>query len=303
MRKCHNRISADTTYQAYGCQAYSKAVRGIDVIIFADMMKIRRLFLSFVIITLISSLLAVSMLLNTPASAQVLYFTPTADASGAIYYIVKSGETCDSIALANNIPLDTLRTLNRLTFDQCRFLQEGQKLLLGTVPTAVITPGPSPTPTSILPTPEPVRGTGTICIYLYEDVNGNAMAEDEEVTDTGLAGGQVSVSHNGGEYSNIGSTLGNGEALCFEDIPEGEYAISIAIPDGYNPTSSQNVTVQLKAGDTSHINFSAQVSGRMQTQQEEQAESGSILIAIFGGLIILAGIGIGIYARTIMRNR
>jgi len=266
-------------------------------------MRVRRILFTGLVITVLGALLVISAMLSAPANAQVLYFTPTADASGAIYYIVKSSETCDGIALTNNIPVDTLRTLNGLTFDQCRFLQVGQKLLLGTVPTAVITPGPSPTPTSILPTPEPVKGTGTICIFLYDDVNGNAMAEDEEVEGTGLAGGQVSVSHQGGEYSNIATTLGNGEAVCFEDIPEGRYAISIAIPDGYNPTSNQNVTVQLKAGDTSHINFSAQVSGQTRAQQEERAESGSVLIAVFGGLIILAGIGIGLYARYILRNR
>lgn len=266
-------------------------------------MKSRGFFIPFFLVLLTGALLISSVLLSAPASAQVLYFTPTADANGAIYYIVKSGETCDGIALTNNIPVDTLRTLNGLDFDKCRFLQVGQKLLLGTVPTAVITPGPSPTPTSILPTPEPVKGTGTICIYLYDDVNGNAMAEEEEVTDTGLAGGQVSINHQQGGYSNVGATLGTGESLCFEDIPEGRYAISMAIPDGYNPTSSQNITVELKAGDTSHVNFSAQVSGRTQAQQEESAESGSILIAIFGGLIIVAGVGIGLYARYILRNR
>jgi hypothetical protein len=277
---------------------------GIDVIIFSvKLMKGRYYFLVILLIAVLSALLMISSLNRSPASAQVLYFTPTADASGAIYYIVKSGETCDGIALTNNIPVDTLRSLNGLTFDQCRFLQVGQKLLLGTVPTAVITAGPSPTPTSNLPTPEPVRGTGTICVYLYDDVNGNAMAEDAEVEGIGLAGGQVSVNHQGGEYSNIGTTLGNGEPVCFEDIPEGRYTISIAIPEGYNPTSSQNVNVELKAGDTSHINFSAQASGHTQAQQEERTQSGSILIAVFGGIIILAGVGIGIYARYILRNR
>lgn len=275
----------------------------IDVIILpVNPMFNRRSFFWLLLGFSLSILLISSVLLSAPASAQVLYFTPTADASGAIYYTVKQGETCDSIALANNIPVDTLRTLNGLDFDKCRFLQVGQKLLLGTVPTAVITPGPSPTPTSILPTPEPVKGFGTICIYLYDDVNGNAMAEEEEVTDTGLAGGQVSITHQGGDYSNTGTTLGTGAALCFADIPEGQYSISIAIPTGYNPTSSQNVSVLLKAGDTSHINFSAQVSGRIQAEQEENAQSGSILIAVIGGLIILAGVGIGIYARYIMRH-
>ena len=266
-------------------------------------MKLKVFIIPLLMVVLAGALLISSVLLSAPASAQVLYFTPTADANGAIYYIVRSGETCDGIALTNNIPVDTLRTLNGLDFDKCRFLQVGQKLLLGTVPTAVITPGPSPTPTSILPTPEPVKGTGTICIYLYDDVNGNAMAEEEEVTDTGLAGGQVSITHQKGDYSNVGTTLGTGESLCFEDIPEGRYAISMAIPDGYNPTSSQNITVDLKAGDTSHVNFSAQVSGRTQEQREDSAASGSILIAIFGGLIILAGVGIGLYARYIHRNR
>lgn len=266
-------------------------------------MKLKNFFIIFFLVLSACALMISSVLLSTPASAQVLYFTPTADASGAIYYIVRSGETCDGIALTNNIPVDTLRTLNGLDFDKCRFLQVGQKLLLGTVPTAVITPGPSPTPTSILPTPEPVKGLGTICIYLYDDVNGNAMAEEEEVTDTGLAGGQVSITHQQGDYSNVGTTLGNGESLCYEEIPEGRYAISMAIPTGYNPTSSQNITVELKAGDTSHINFSAQVSGRTQAQQEESAESGSTLIAVFGGLIILAGVGIALYARYILRTR
>jgi len=247
-------------------------------------------------------LLLSSALFSTPAAAQVLYFTPTADASGAIYYVVKQGDTCDSIALVNNIPVDTLRNQNALDFDQCRFLQIGQKLLLGTVPTAVITPGPSPTPTSILPTPEPIKGFGVICIYLYNDINGNAMAEEVETLDTGIAGGQVSITHQRGEYSNVGTTLSTGEALCFNDIPEGEYSISIAIPEGYNPTSSQNVNVLLKAGDTSTINFSAQVSGSAGSPGESGEEGGSVLIAVIGGLILLAGVGVGLYARYILRK-
>ena len=262
-----------------------------------------RSILSFLCILLTAAVLGISSaLLSTPAMAQVLYFTPTAEASGAIYYIVKQGDTCDSIALVNNIPVDTLRNQNALDFDQCRFLQIGQKLLLGTVPTAVITPGPSPTPTSILPTPEAVKGFGAICIYLYNDINGNAMAEEEETLNTGIAGGRVSITHRGGEYSNVGTTLSTGEALCFNDIPEGEYFISIAIPEGYNPTSSQNVNVLLKAGDTSTINFSAQVSGLADAPQVNGEARGSVLLAVIGGLILLAGVGVGLYARYILRK-
>ncbi|HNR02003.1 MAG TPA: LysM peptidoglycan-binding domain-containing protein [Anaerolineaceae bacterium] len=265
-------------------------------------MRSRRVITSLFLLLAAAVLLLSSALFSTPAAAQVLYFTPTADASGAIYYVVKQGDTCDSIALVNNIPVDTLRNQNALDFDQCRFLQIGQKLLLGTVPTAVITPGPSPTPTSILPTPEPIKGFGVICIYLYNDINGNAMAEEVETLDTGIAGGQVSITHQRGEYSNVGTTLSTGEALCFNDIPEGEYSISIAIPEGYNPTSSQNVNVLLKAGDTSTINFSAQVSGSAGSPGESGEEGGSVLIAVIGGLILLAGVGVGLYARYILRK-
>lgn len=263
----------------------------------------RRTVFSVITLTLAALvLIGVSFLFSTPASAQILYFTPTADASGAIYYIVKEGDTCDSIYLANNIPVEKLRELNKLDFDQCRFLQVGQKLLLGTIPTPVVTPGPSPTPTSFLPTPEPVKGFGTICVYLYDDVNGNAMAEPAEVTDTGIGGGEVSISNQDGTYSNIATTLSDGNPVCFEDIPEGNYTVSIAIPDGYNPTSAQNMTVFLKAGDTSHINFSAQVSGHIFPGSENN-EGGSVFLAVIGGIILLAGVGVGIYARHVFKSK
>lgn len=254
------------------------------------------------IVLAVFGLLVSSFPFSNQANAQLLYFTPTADASGAIYYVVREGDTCDSISLVNNIPVETLRTLNGLTFDQCRFLQVGSRLLLGTVPTAVITPGPSPTPTSNLPTPEPVRGFGTICIFLYNDVNGNAMAEEEEVLNTGIGGGQVSLTQLGGEYANTGTTLNNGLALCFNDIPEGDYSISIAIPDGYNPTSSQTTNVQLKAGDTSTINFSAQVSGSANEGNQADDSGSSLLLGAIGLLILLAGVGVGLYARYILRK-
>lgn len=247
-------------------------------------------------------LLGMSFLLSSPASAQVLYFTPTADSSGAIYYVIKEGDSCDSISLINNIPVEKLRELNGLDFDKCRFLQVGQKLLLGTIPTAVITPGPSPTPTSILPTPEPMQGFGSICVFLYDDVNGNAMAEPDEITETGIGGGEVSISHEEGKYSNVATTLSDGNPICFENIPEGDYSITIAIPDGYNPTSAQNLRVNLKAGDTSHINFSAQVSGRALNNPQEDSGS-SVFLAIVGGLILLVGIGVGIYARFVFKAK
>jgi len=274
-----------------------------DVIILNKMTPKRKpIFPAILLALAVAALLIASGIFSTTASAQILYYTPTADSSGAIYYVVKQGDTCDSIALVNNVDVETLRTLNGLDFDKCRFLQLGQKLLLGTVPTPQVTAGPSPTPTSILPTPEPVQGYGSICIYLYDDANGNAMAEEEEITNTGIGGGEISITQMEGKYSNTGTTLSDGNSVCFEDIPEGEYSISIAIPDGYNATSAQNVSVALKAGDTSHINFSAQASGHMINVQQDD-EGGSVFLAVIGGIILLVGVGVGIYARYIIKSR
>jgi LysM repeat protein len=249
------------------------------------------------------ALLAYSVFNSPSASAQIYYLTPTAEANGAIYYTVKQNDTCDTIALLNNIPVETLRNLNNLGLDQCRFLQIGQKLLLGTVPTQVITPGPSPTPTSNVPTPQPEQSYGTICVYLYDDVNGNAMAEPSETTNTGLLGGKVSIVNQEGLYTNVGTTLNTGEATCFSEIPTGMYTISMAIPDGFNPTSAQNYTIELKAGDTSTINFSAQLSARSSGHSSTAGSGKSVLLAVVGGIILLAGVGIGLYARYILKAR
>lgn len=264
-------------------------------------MKFKTTLFSLVVLLTATTLFAVSPLFFSTASAQVYYYTPTAEANGNVYYIVKSGDTCDTISLLNNVPLETLRTLNQLDLDKCRFLQIGQKLLLTTVPTPIITVGPSPTPTSMLPTPEPVKGFGTICVYLYNDVNGNAMAEPDEVTNTGLTGGAVSVASVAGDFNKTGTTIGTGEPVCFKDAPEGDYNITIAIPDGYNATSAQSRTIQLKRGDTSTVNFSAQASSSLITSDGTQG-SGSVLLAVIGVFFILGAVGLGFYVRYFMRK-
>lgn len=239
-------------------------------------------------------------LLAVPVNAQVFFYTPTASANGNIYYTVRENENCESIAYLTQVDVNTIRTLNDLDLDECRFLQVGQQLLLGTVPTPAVTTGPSPTPTTNLPTQEIPKGTGIICVYLYNDINGNAMAETEEITDTGLAGGEVSVTNPAGDFSRIGTTLATGESICFEDAPEGEYTISVAIPDGYNPTSDQNYTINLKAGDTSTVNFSAQASSSLPNLTKEG--NSSVFLAVIGGLVLLAGIGIGVYAKLMHKK-
>lgn len=244
------------------------------------------------------TLLALLPQFASPVQAQVFYYTPTPDSAGNINYVVKEGDTCDSIALLNNISVDTLRSLNQLTVDDCRFLTLGKKLILGTVPTPVITAGPSPTPTNAIPTPQPAAGTGTLCIYLFNDTNGNGMVDDGEGP---IADGQISINSAATNTSLTGTTLGTGDAVCFADIPESDYNISMAIPEGYNATSSQNTTVNLKAGDTATVNFSAQPSSRLGTG-ELSSGSKSVLLAVIGGLVLVAGIGLGFYVNLLTRR-
>ena len=263
------------------------------------MQKTIRVLLSSLVVLGFAVLLA-TPLLATPVNAQIFFFTATAAENGNIYYVVRQNDSCESISAMTGVDIDFLREMNDLDLDACRFLQVGQLLLIGTVPTAVVTAGPSPTPTSNLPTPMPLKGTGTICIYLYNDINGNALAETDEITNTGLAGGEVSVNNVEGDFAKIGTTLGDGNPICFEEAPEGNYNISIAIPDGYNATASQNYQLSLKAGDTATVNFSAQASSSL--SPVDDPERSSLFLAVVGGVIILLGIGLGFYVRFLRRK-
>lgn len=261
-------------------------------------MKTKNFFFILTFVLLVAGLLVLQPLFSAPVHAQVYIYTPTAEENGNIYYVVKSGDTCESIALLNNISLDNLRSLNQLNLDDCNTLTIGRKLLLGTVPTAVITAGPSPTPTSLLPTPMPVIGKGTICVYLFNDTNGNAMVDGDEAA---LAGGEVSVSSQDGKFAQTAATTGDGNAVCFKEIDAGKYTISVAIPEGYNSTTEQNYTDELKSGDTSTVNFGAQESSLINVSGG--GSGGSILLAVLGGLILVAGVGVGLYTYTFMRHK
>jgi LysM repeat protein len=244
-------------------------------------------------------LMIVQPMLANPANAQDYIYTPTAESNGNIYYVVKTGDTCQSISLINNVSIDQLRAYNNLNLNDCDKITIGKKLLIGIVPTVAATAGPSATPTSSLPTPMPVKGMGTICVYLFTDKNGNAIAETGE---SSLAGGEISVASTAGDYSKTGSSTGDDLPVCFSNITEGTYTISVAIPEGYNATTSQNYTVKLKAGDTSTIDFGAQPSSSL-TINTSSSNGTSILLAIVGGLILIAGVGIGLYAYFIIQKK
>ncbi len=224
---------------------------------------------------------------------QVVYQTPTALPDGRIFYTIKPGDTCLSISLLTGVSLDQLRKLNNLDL-ACVIPGPGEKLLIAvtTPATATATAGPSPTPAGTqLPTATPFHGNGEVCVAVFEDINGDAVRQDSEVL---IPNAAVSLTSTLGNVSKTGTTANTTDALCFADIPEGQYNISVAIPEGYNPTTVMNYALQLAAGDLANLDFGAQLSTK--AQPLPPAEGGhSPLLGLIGGALLVIGAGMGIY--------
>lgn len=250
------------------------------------------LFLTFLLAIglLMAVIVPVSNSALAAAEPQSIVFTPTPGADGRILYIVQAQDTCMTIALRYlNGDVDKLRELNNLDTD-CVIIPN-QELLLGTHLEPTSTPGPSPTPTQPPPTATPFAGNGEICIMLYDDVNGNAMLEPGEAP---IAEGAISIMDVKGEITRNGKTASQPDPVCFSDLPEKEYNISVGPPEGYNATTAMNYTLTLKAGDKSIMNFGAQLSSV--AAPVPVSEGGrSPLLAIAGLLLLLAGVLTGVY--------
>ncbi len=253
----------------------------------------RTSFLTLGLILLAGLLLQLARPVSASQPPQAMYYTPTPRPDGRIIYIVKQNDTCISISLLNLISEQKLRELNNIKGENC-LIRVGQELLLGLSGPAVSpTPGPSPTATVALPTPTPLPGKGKICLLMFEDINGNGFPEE---TETALPGGAISVTHKQGKFSNTVNTTENDLVTppCFEDIPEGEYTISAAVPQGYNPTTGTSYTLKLRSGDISTLDFGAQASAK-NPPAGTSGEQTSPLLGILGGLLLLAGIGAGLF--------
>lgn len=248
------------------------------------------------IVFLFSAVVILGMMifsLNRPSivSGQAALPTPTALPDGRIIYIAQPGDSWWIISVKTGVTEQQLYLLNNAKPDDP--LLEGQKILLGNVtpnpPTATLNPNITPTPTPLTPTPLP--GNGIVCVVLYEDVNGNSTRED---TETPIADGAISLTAASGKPSLTGKTTNGTTPFCFNDVPEGQYSISVAVPEGYNPTTSMNCTLPLKAGDNSTLDFGAQLSSKAQPQSPSQGGRSPVL-GIVGGVLIIGALGLGIY--------
>ncbi|MEW6241226.1 MAG: LysM peptidoglycan-binding domain-containing protein [Chloroflexota bacterium] len=239
----------------------------------------------------------------SPAPQVVQYATPTPGPDGRIIYIIQPGDTCISISLKTGVPIDVLRGQNPTLDENCNLIA-GQELLLGLGGPAVATPtaGPSPTPTPILPTPTPFAGTTELCVMLFNDINGDALRQEGEL---GIAGGAVSVTNVNGNYSKTQNTVSEIDPdtlepvrTCFDDLTEGEYNISMAIPDNYNPTMTLAYTLKVRAGDRASVDFGAQASATGGGASSQTGGEGgrSPLMGILGAIFLLGGGALGWYA-------
>lgn len=264
-------------------------------------MNLKRLFVVFLLL-LPLLLFGIMIPAQASSSVQAQFPSPTPGPDGRILYIVQAGDSCFRIEALYSITVDQLRGLNPQLDENCT-LVVGDELMLGIGGPAALSPTPGASPTLSPPTvtPTPPTGTTEICVLLYEDHNGDALRQETEL---GIADGVVSVSNTAGTFSDTKTTVSainpdtdEPQQVCFtKDVPAGEYNISVAIPDNYNPTMEMSYTFTIKAGDRAFVAFGAQ---QFETDLESSSEDGgstSPIFGILGGLLLLGGLGLGWYA-------
>lgn len=254
-------------------------------------------------------LFAAGILTTAPAAAgpalqETPQATPTAGADGRILYMVLAGDTQWGIAAKFGIVLQTLQSLNGWNGDEV--VVEGQMVLLGLASEQQATPTLGPTSEVVATLTPETGGAGSICVLLFDDLNGDAVRQE---TEFGIAGGQANVNERSGLASRTAATEAaldvDGEPVrtCFPDLPLGEYTISVAIPDGYNPTTAPSITIQVAAGQTQDINFGAQASSSSNFNSLSPDEGRpSPIMGLFGVLLLISGAGLGIYTLQLRRR-
>ena len=226
------------------------------------------------------------------------FVTATPGADGRILYTVVVDDTCSKVAFQHGITVQQLRQYNTRLDEDCT-LSVGLQLVVGLVQAPGPTAGPAPTLAPPTVTATPFSGKTEVCVLLFDDLNGDALRQE---TEFGIDGGAVSLTNLNGSYSETLNTTAEVDPdaepirACFSEVPQGEYNVSMAVPDGYNPTMALSYKLKVKPGDLASIDFGAQ--SKTLTAVEPIAESGSRSsgLGLFGLLLLLGGIGLGYYA-------
>ena len=253
------------------------------------------LLLLFVLFLLLAVGLSLPVSAAPPAQG---FLTATPNPDGRILYIVQEGDNCSSIALKHGISVAQLRLYNTRLDTDCT-VAIGQQLVVGLAVQNLPT-GPAPTLTTPTITPTPVSGTTEVCVLLFNDMNGDSLRQETEL---GIDGGAVSLTNLNGSYSKTENTssatdpdTGEPVRACFVDVPAGDYNVSVAVPDQYNPTMLMSYKLVVKAGDRASIDFGAQSKAVTINESTDQGGGRSSALGIFGLLLLLGGAGLGYYA-------
>lgn len=249
-----------------------------------------------------------------PQAQLTVFPTPTPGPDGKIIYIVQPNDTLWRISAITGVKIEEIRELNNLGVNDT--IIPGDQLLIGFAGPASGAPtaGPLPTQAAVTPSPTALPGWGILCVLLYNDLNGDAMRQE---TEPSIPDGEISVSNRLGSVSLTAQTPSGGVVSgvaeptpqelgysCFDQLAQGEYLISVAAPEGYNRTTSLNQTLPLDAGQTTLLAFGAQMNSELEAQVALIPESPrkSPLMGILGGVLLLAGVGLGVYAALLRRS-
>jgi len=264
-------------------------------------MKIRTVFIAILLAAFL--LIGLALPANSAVAAPPAqgFVTSTPGADGRILYTIVEGDNCSSVAFQHGITVQQLRQFNTRLDESCTLIP-GQQIIVGLVqPQTGPTAGPSPTPGLPTPTPTPFTGTTEVCVLLFDDVNGDALRQE---TEFGIDGGAVSLTNLNGSYS---QTLNTSAAInpdteepvraCFGDVPAGEYNLSMAVPDNFNPTMQVSYKFTIQAGDRAVVDFGAQTKTETVNQPAPEAGNNrSSSLGWLGLLLLLGGLGLGYYA-------
>ena len=227
------------------------------------------------------------------------FVTATPGADGRILYTVVEGDSCSVVAFKHGITVPQLRQYNTRLDESCTLSIE-QQVVVGLVQPPGPTAGPAPTLAPPTVTSTPFSGTTEVCVLLFDDLNGDAL---RQATELGIDGGAVSLTNLNGSYSktlnttaNLDPTTAEPVRSCFSDVPQGEYNVSMAVPDGYNPTMLLSYKLTIKAGDRATIDFGAQSKTLTAVEPVDQGNTRSSALGFIGLLLLFGGLGLGYYA-------
>jgi LysM repeat protein len=262
----------------------------------------RPIYITALIFTLFM-LASASLTVQASSVGQLPQFsTPTPGPDGRILYTVQEGDSCYRIEALTGIPVAQLRTLNPQLDENCT-LTPGQKLLIGVggpVAGATPTAGAGATATPAQASPTPALGQAVVCVLLYDDVNGDALRQD---TETVIPNGAISVIGTSGQFSQTSNTAPGTDPVCFQKVIQGTYNISVAAPEGYNPTTQQNYTLDIKPGEQLFVDFGAQKSAVVKPEEPASQPGSSNWLGIAGAVLLVAGVGLGVYAWLVYGRR